>query len=487
VEDLQEKFDHTTFLSPFTWRYGSPEMRRIFSERERRATWRRIWVALAESQFRHGLITRKELDDLKSKMGAEHVDVEKAHEVERETRHDLMAEIRVYASQCPAGGGKLHLGATSMDIEDNADVIRFSEALELIITRIVNCLDSLSRQIERYADTPCIGWTHLQPAEPTTIGYRLAGYAQDLLMDLKNAENLLHGFMRGKGMKGAVGTSASFVRLLGSTAKARLMEAQAMKSLGIEPFPVASQTYPRKLDYLILSVLAGIAQSAYKFGLDIRHLQSPPYGELSEPLGRSQVGSSAMPFKRNPITSERMCSLARYVSVLPQVAWENAAQMIFERTLDDSANRRIIMPEAFLATEECLILYDHIAGGLTVHEEMVARNLRRYAPFAATEPVLMRLAQLGEDRQRMHERLRKLSLAAWERVMRGEENPLPRMMKDDSVIGSRISPKEIDELMRPEAHIGDAPERCRELVRRYLRPVLARYRKRIGRRKPVVF
>ncbi|MEM2874468.1 MAG: adenylosuccinate lyase [Candidatus Hadarchaeales archaeon] len=481
------KFDHTTFLSPFTWRYGSPEMRRIFSEVERRAAWRRTWVALAESQFRHGLLTKKELDDLKSKMGPEHINIERALEIERETRHDLMAEIKAYAEQCPVGGGKIHIGATSMDIEDNADVLRMKRALDLILTRLVNCLDSLSRQIERYADLPCMGWTHLQPAEPTTMGYRMSLYAQDLLIDLINVERLMSDLLKGKGMKGAVGTRASFVRAMGGSGKARDMEAGSMRSLGIDAFPVTSQTYPRKLDYLTLSVLAGIAQSAYKFGLDIRHLQSPPYGELSEPIGEKQVGSSAMPFKRNPINSERMCSLARYVSVLPQVAWENAAQMILERTLDDSANRRIIMPEAFLAAEECLILYDNIASGLVVYKDMVAQNLRRYGPFAATEPLLMRLVQLGEDRQRMHERLRKISFAAWDRVMRGEENPLPRMIMEDRVISSKLSPKEVEELMRPEAHVGDAPRMCRELVRRFLRPVLRRYANRIGKRKAVEF
>lgn len=482
-----EKFDHTTFLSPFTWRYGSPEMRRIFSEVERRATWRRIWVALAESQFKHGLVTRKELDDLRSKMGPENIDIQRALEIERETKHDLMAEIKTYAEQCPVGGGKIHLGATSMDIEDNADVMRMKKALDLILTRLVNCLDSLTRQIERYADLPCMGWTHLQPAEPTTLGYRISLYAQDLLIDLMNVEHLLEDLMKGKGMKGAVGTYASFVRAMGGAGRARSMEARTMRSLGIEAFPVASQTYPRKLDYLVLSTLAGIAQSAYKFGLDIRHLQSPPYGELSEPIGGKQVGSSAMPFKRNPIASERMCSLARYVSVLPQVAWENAAQMVLERTLDDSANRRIVIPEAFLATEECLIIYDHIARGLVVYREMVARNLERYGPFAATEPLLMRLVQLGEDRQKMHERLRELSFAAWERVMRGEENPLPKMIMEDGTIASKMSPGEIEELMRPEAHVGDAPRRCREFVRKFVRPVLRRYGKRVGKRKAVEF
>ncbi|MEM2878073.1 MAG: adenylosuccinate lyase [Candidatus Hadarchaeales archaeon] len=484
---MPAEFGHSTFVSPFTWRYGSPEMRRIFSDIYRRAAWRKIWVALAEAQFRHGLITKKELDDLKSKMGPEHVDIERAEEIEREIRHDLMAEIRVYAEQCPVGGGKLHMGATSMDIEDNADVMRMREGLDLILTRLVNCLDSISGQIERYGKMPCIGWTHMQPAEPTTVGYRLAGYAQDLLLDIAGVEFLLDNVMRGKGIKGAVGTSAGFLRLLGSHKKVVAMEEHVMKSIGLKAFTVSSQTYPRKIDYLLLSVLAGVAQSVYKFGLDIRHLQSPPIGEVSEPIKKSQVGSSAMPFKRNPITSERMCSLSRYVSVLPQVAWENAAQMVFERTLDDSANRRIIIPEAFLAVDECLILYDFIAGGLVIYDEMVKRNLKKYGPFAATEAVLMKLVMLGENRQTMHEKIRKISFEAWDRVMRGEENPLVEMIKGDRKITSHISPAEIDRLMVPEKHIGDAPEKCRELVNGQIRPVLRKYRARLGKRKRVEF
>ena len=484
---MEEKFDHRTFLSPFTWRYGSPEMREIFSEISYRATWRKIWVALAEAQAEYGLVSRKELADLKSKMGPEHVNLERAHEIEREIKHDLMAEIKTYAEQCPVGGGKIHLGATSVDIEDNADVLRMKAALDLLLTRLVNCLDSLSDQIVKYKDTPSIGWTHLQPAEPTTLGYRLVGYAQDLVLDFRNVENLLRDFVKGKGIKGAVGTSASFQTLLKGKSKPSAFEDHVMRKLELEAFPISTQTYPRKLDYLVLAVLAGIAQSSHKFGVDLRHLQSPAYGELSEPIGAAQVGSSAMPFKRNPVTAERMCSLARYVSTLPQVAWENAAQTIFERTLDDSANRRVVLAESFLALDECLMIYDRIVRGLVVYPEMMKRNLKRYAPFAATEALLMRLVERGEDRQRMHERLRELSFKAWEKVMAGEENPLPELLKKDRSISSKLSAEEIDELLDPTKRLGDASERCEKFVKNTLKPILLKEKGRLGKRRGVEF
>jgi adenylosuccinate lyase len=481
------KFDYSTFLSPFTWRYGSPEMREIFSEINYRKTWRKIWVALAEAQSKYGLVTREELADLKSKMGPEHIDLKRAHEIEREIRHDIMAEIKTYAEQCPTGGGKIHLGATSMDIEDNAEVLRIKAALDIILTRLVNCLDSLSKQVTKFKDLPCIGWTHLQPAEPTTLGYRLAGYAQDLALDVCNVENLLRDFVRGKGIKGAVGTSASFQMLLKGKGKASTLEDHVMKKLGLESFPISTQTYPRKLDYLVLAVLAGIAQSLHKFGVDLRHLQSPAYGELSEPIGKARVGSSAMPFKKNPVSAERMCSLARYISTLPEVAWENAAQTILERTLDDSANRRIVLAESFLALDECLMICDQLARGLVVYPVMMKRNLERYAPFAATEAVLMKLVERGEDRQRMHEKLRELSFKAWEKVMAGEQNPLLDLLKKDQTISSKLSDREIDELLDPTKHLGDAGERCEKFVKTAIKPILLKHGSKVGKRRSAEF
>lgn len=484
---MEKKFGYEDFLSPFTWRYGSPEMRGIFSEINYRATWRRIWVALAEAQAKYGLVSKEELADLKSKMGGEYIDLKQAHEIEREIRHDLMAEIRVYAKQCSTGGGKIHLGATSADIEDNADVLRMKAALDLVLTRSVNCLDSLAEKILKYKDLPCIGWTHLQPAEPTTLGYRLSIYAQDLVLDVHNVENLLRDFVKGKGIKGAVGTSASFKALLKGKAKPSELEAHVMRSLDLEAFPISTQTYPRKLDYLVLGVLAGVAQSAHKFGVDLRHLQSPAYGELSEPIKERQVGSSAMPFKKNPVSSERMCSLARYVATLPHVAWENAAQTIFERTLDDSANRRIVIAECFLALDECMIIYDQLVRGLEIYPKMMERNLERYAPFAATEAMLMKLVERGENRQQMHERLRKLSFEAWGKVMAGEQNPLVQLLKQDPVIGSRLSAREIDELLDIGEHLGDASERCEEFLRGAVKPLLSKYEDRLGKKPSIEF
>lgn len=479
------EFDYRTFLSPFTWRYGSEEMRKLFSEVYTRALWRKVWLALAEAQAEHGLISPDELEDIRKKAGPEHVDIERAHEIEREIRHDLVAELRVFAEQCPVGGGKIHLGATSMDIEDNADAVRMREALDIILTKLVNCLSALSEKILQYRDLPCMGWTHIQPAEPTTLGYRLASYAQDIVIDIHLVELLLKEFVRGKGIKGAVGTSASFSFLLGGRGKPEDLERKVMEKLGLKSFHISTQTYPRKMDFIVMSVLASIAQSAHKFGLDLRLLQSPAFGELSEPIGEVQVGSSAMPFKKNPVSAERMCSLARYVSVLPKVAWDNASQTILERTLDDSASRRIILSEAFLAVDECLAIYAWLAKGMRVYPEMVRKNLEKFAPFAAIEPILMRLVELGENRQEMHERLRKISRKAWEAVMRGEKNPLPELLAEDPVVGGKI--ENLEDYFKVENYIGDAAERCVRFVDEEVRPILEKYGDRIGAVKGAEF
>ena len=345
-------YGYDSYLSPFTWRYGSEEMRALFSETRRRATWRRVWLSLAEAEADLGLLSSKELEGIRRSSREERVDIGKAHEIEKRIKHDLMAELRVFADQAKEGGGKLHLGATSMDIEDNADVMIFAKGLELLLGRLVSCLDAAAERVKRHKGLVCMGWTHLQPAEPTTVGYRFANYAQDLVIDIRLVETIRKDFLKGKGVKGAVGTSASFMKLLGSDAKVRRLEEDVMSGLGIGYFDVSTQTYPRKLDYLVLSALASVAASCAKFGLDMRVLQSPAFGELSEPIEESQVGSSAMPFKRNPVTAERMCSLARVVSVMPLVAFMNASNTILERTLDDSAARRIVIPEAFLAVDE---------------------------------------------------------------------------------------------------------------------------------------
>ncbi len=459
---MSEGFSHDQYLSPFSWRYGSAEMRHIWSEVNKRRLWRRIWVALAEAEARAGLVSEEELADLRRSQGR--VDIERAEAIERDIRHDLMAEVRTYAEQCPIGGGKIHLGATSMDIEDNADVLRIREALILIRGRLATVLGSLSGQISSHADVACMGFTHIQPAEPTTIGYRLAQYAQDLLEDLRLLDYTLTG-LRGKGLKGAVGTSASYERLLqGTGVTAAQLEAWVMEALALEAFPVATQTYPRKQDWQILNVLAGIAGSAHKLAFDLRLLQSPPIGEWSEPFGKRQVGSSAMPFKRNPITAESVCSLARYVAALPTVLWHDAANSLLERTLDDSANRRATLPDAFLATDHVLSSLDRLVAGLVINSAAVERNMAVYGPFAATEVILMEAVRAGADRQEMHEVLREHAMNAWAAIQAGQPNPLADTLAADPRLADLLGPDRVRSLLDADDHVGDAPQRARQLA-----------------------
>ncbi len=460
-------FTHDTFLTPFTWRYGSAGMRAIWSEVHKRRLWRRIWVSLAEAQQPAGLVSADQVADLRAH--AHQVDVALAHAIEAEIHHDLMAEIRVFAGQCPVGGGVIHLGATSADVEDNADALRLRGALDLVLERLAVVQEGLSQQIERWAETPALGWTHLQPAEPTTLGYRMAQYGQDLMMDhaqLRQVRNAI----RGKGLKGAVGTSASFAQLLaGSGITPAELESRVMATLDLPSFAVTTQTYPRKQDWLVLNALAGLAGSLYRLAFDLRLLQSPSLGEWSEPFESAQVGSSAMPFKRNPINAENMGSLARLVAAFPRVAWDNAAHSLLERTLDDSANRRVILPEAFLATDELLIRADRVVRALQVNEAAVARNLGAYGAFAATEPVMMELVRSGADRQVMHELIRGHCMAAWTAVAAGEANPLPQLLASDPEIRQFISEARVLELMDVTGYIGDAPSRARALAARIRR------------------
>ncbi|MEM1993868.1 MAG: adenylosuccinate lyase [Nitrososphaerales archaeon] len=476
-------FDYDDYLSVFTWRYGSKEMRKLFSEVATRAIWRRIWLALAEAEAEKNLVSKEELEDIRAYADAESVNINRAHEIERQIKHDLMAEIKVFAEQAKIGGGKIHLGATSADIEDNADALKIRKALDIILTRLVNCLDSASKKIKEYRALPCMGWTHLQPAEPTTVGYRIAQYAQDLVTDVKCVEFVLNVVVKGKGLKGSVGTSSSFKELLSRASQPADLESAFLKKLGLESYLVSTQTYPRKLDFLVLSTLSSIAQSAHRFAFDVRLMQSPVFGEWSEPIGEKQVGSSAMPFKRNPVLSERICSLARFVSMLPQVAYINASSSLLERTLDDSANRRIIIPEGFLAVDEILILYDKVMRGLQIYERVIERNLRRFAPFSATERLLMQLVKAGESRQEMHELIRGYAFKAWDAVMQGAENPLASLLSSDSRIASKLNRKVVEDLLGSSGYgelVGDAPERCLEFVQREINPILERYSDRIG-------
>lgn len=453
--------DFSTFQSPFSWRYGSQEMRRIFSEEHKFRLWRKVWVALAKAQNEMGLVSKAELADLAK--NETNVDIERILEIEKETRHDVVAALKEFAEKAKIGGGKIHLGATSMDINDNADSIRINEALDLIEKELKVLLKAFSEKLSKYSNFPCMGFTHLQPAEPTTLGYRLAFYAQDLLTDLELLD-FTRSAIKGKGIKGAVGTSASYVKLLDQKG-AEELESKVMKNLGLETSFVTNQTYPRKYDLIVANLLSSIAQSLSKFGFDLRIMQSPGFGELQEPFGKSQVGSSAMPFKKNPWNAEQICSLARLIESLSRVAWDNAASTLLERTLDDSANRRVFIPEMFLATDEILTIATRIVEGLVVNEVKVRKNLDSYWPFSASEGIIIEAVKKGADRQKMHELLRGISMKAWEVIQRGEDNPMEELLLEDKELSNYINKKEILRILDVEGHIGDAPKRTLKLAR----------------------
>lgn len=457
-------YDSKTYLSPFTWRYGSLPMRQIWSEVHKRILMRRVWIALATAQFNAGLVTNEQLADLERHQSD--IDVDRAREIEATTQHDVVAEIRTYAEQCHVGGAIIHWGVTSADITDNVDVLRIREATRLLTNRLEELLTALADLIERTAELPVIAFTHIQPAEPTTLGYRLSVYGQDLLKDLTTFQAIEDG-IQGKGFKGAVGTQATFVEMLeGTGVSASELEADAMSVLNLPYYPITTQTYPRRQDFDILSVLAGMAASLHKLALDFRIMQSPAIGEWAEPFGAKQTGSSAMPFKKNPVKSENICSLARYISGLPAIAWENASQSILERSLDDSANRRIILPEAFLAAEECLVQAERIVSGMQIDKLAIARNLQRYGLFSATERLLTALVAAGADRQQAHEWLRTASISAREAVDRGEKNPLPELIMSDERIGRYLEESHVKELFEVGSYTGTARQRALGLAKR---------------------
>ncbi|MEZ4667786.1 MAG: adenylosuccinate lyase [Anaerolineae bacterium] len=460
---MTESSVHDTFTSPFSWRYGTKAMRLIWSETYKRKLWRRVWLALAEAEQAAGLVMPEQVEDLRAHVND--INIDRALEIESSIHHDLMAELKTYAEQCPLGGGIIHLGATSMDIEDNAEALRIREGLHLILEEMKQVLQLLVCRIYEQAEHVCMAFTHLQPAEPTTIGYRLAGYAQDLLADFEAITRIKTG-IRGKGFKGAVGTSASYSQLLKTNASSPdALEQQIMKSLDLEAFTIATQTYPRRQDWEVLNGLAGLAMSIYRIAFDLRILQSPPFGEWSEPFGASQVGSSAMPFKRNPINAENMNSLARYLAALPHIAWDNAAHNLLERTLDDSANRRIIIPEAFLAASELLIRLKRIVKDSSFNEQAIKHNLETYGLFAATERLLMEATRRGGNRQELHELIRKHCLTAWNFIKNGSSNPLAELLRNDEVIAKLLSDNEIGELLQATTYVGDAPKRAYEMAK----------------------
>ena len=451
---------YENYQSPFSWRYASSEMRLIWSEVNKRLLWRKIWVALAQVQSEFGLFSEDLVQELKQKQN--NVDVEAALQIEAKIHHDLMAELKTFAGQCPTAGGILHMGATSMDIEDNADALRLKFSMEIILEKLKALLLILVGRIEESIDVPVMAFTHLQPAEPTTLGYRFSFHAQDLLQDLQQLIQIKEK-IRGKGFKGAVGTAAAYGELIGVDNLDRF-EDQMSKSLDLNFFTISHQTYPRKQDLNVLNGLANLGASLYKLAFDLRLLQSPTLGELSEPFGKHQVGSSAMPFKRNPINAEKIDSLARQLSVYPQIAWQNAANSLLERTLDDSANRRTVLPEAFLIADELLLVSIRLLKGLEIRKESIQRNLETYAPFAMTERIMMLAGKRGADRQEMHEILRNHALTAWQDVQSGKKNLLIENLLNDPALLKWVSQDEIRQLADLNTYTGIAENRSKALV-----------------------
>ncbi len=457
-------YDHSVFISPFTWRYGSEEMKRIFSEEHKRKLLRRVWIALAKAEMKAGLVTEEQVEELIAHK--DDIDIERATEIENVIHHDLMAEIKTYAEQCPRSGAIIHLGATSMDALDNADAVRYKEALLLTLSHLDDVIKALVEKTEETKATITMAFTHIQPAEVTTVGYRLSQTLQDLLDDREDLVSMINR-IKGKGMKGAVGTAASYSTLTeGTGVTAMELEKAVMDELGLEAFDAATQTYPRKQDLRIVETLSGIAATLHKFSQDFRVLQSPPIGEFSEPFSKMQVGSSAMPFKRNPILSEKICSLSRIVEESYTSAWQNASSQFLERTLDDSASRRIFIPESFLALDEMLITEKKIVEGMQIHPAATKRLLDNYSIFASTERLLMELGKRGADRQVMHEVIREDSLRAWALVQEGKPNPLKDELMNNEDILKYLTEEEIGKTLDASEYIGDAVERTEMVLKR---------------------
>ena len=465
------------YESPLNSRYSSKEMKYIFSPDFKFRTWRKLWIALAESEMELGLgITQEQVDELKSH--ADDINYEVAEAREKEVRHDVMSHVYAYGQQCPNAKGIIHLGATSCYVGDNTDVIIMTEGLKLVHKKMVNLLDKLSAFALEYKDMPCLAFTHFQPAQPTTVGKRASLWLMDLVMDMETLEFQMSK-MRLLGSKGTTGTQASFMELFdGDTDRIKELDKKIAEKMGFdEVFPVSGQTYPRKLDYQVLSVLSSIAQSAYKFSNDMRLLQH--LKELEEPFEKNQIGSSAMAYKRNPMRSERISSLARYVicdSINPAIT---ASTQWFERTLDDSANKRISVAEAFLSVDAILELYINIVSNIVVYPKMIENRLLSELPFMATENIMMAAVKKGGDRQELHERIRQHSMAAGKVVkVDGMPNDLIDRIAADPAFG--LSRDEIMAEMKTENFVGRAPQQVEEMVRDYVKPIIDRNHKELG-------
>ena len=461
---------HDTYETPLNSRYASREMQKIFSPDRKFTTWRKLWVALAESEMEMGLpVTQKQVDELKAHV--EDIDYEAARRHEERTRHDVMAHVLAYGDVCPNARGVIHLGATSCYVTDNADILMLRDALTLVREKVLEVIRRLRDFAMEYKDLPTRGYTHLQPAQLTTVGKRATLWMQDLLMDLDEV-NFALSSLKLLGNRGATGTQESFMKLFdGDGEKVDELERRIARKVGMEKcFAVSGQTYPRKLDSRVLGALSGIAQSAYKFAQDLRLLQS--FREVEEPFEKGQIGSSAMAYKRNPMRSERICALSRHVMTVVQDAQMTAATQWFERTLDDSANRRLSLPEAFLATDAVLELYANIASGMVVYPAMIGKRVMENLPFMATEAILMEGVRLGGDRQALHERIRVHSQAAAARMKQeGKESDLMERIAADPAFP--MDHEHLTKLLAPENYTGRAAEQTVNFVKNEVDPALA--------------
>ena len=462
-----------TYESPLSARYASKEMKYIFSPDKKFRTWRKLWIALAESEKELGLpITQEQIDELKAH--ADDINYEVAQEREKIVRHDVMSHVYAYGVQCPNAKGIIHLGATSCYVGDNTDIIIMTEGLKLIRNKLITVIRNLSKFADEYKALPTLAFTHFQPAQPTTVGKRATLWLQELLMDLEDVEYQLSK-AKLLGSKGTTGTQASFLELFdGDHEKCKMLARKIAEKMGYKAcFPVSGQTYSRKLDSQFLNVLAGIAQSAAKFSNDIRLLQH--LKEVEEPFEKNQIGSSAMAYKRNPMRSERIGSLSRYVMVDVLNGYFTTATQWFERTLDDSANKRLSVPEAFLAVDGILSLYANVADGLVVYPKVIEQRLRKELPFMATENIMMdAVKKRGADRQQLHEKIREHSMAA-SRVVKveGGENDLLERIAADEAFG--VTLEELEKILKPENYTGRAKEQTEDFLNECIKPVLEKY------------
>ncbi len=464
---------HEFYETPLTARYASDEMSRLWSAQRKFSTWRRLWVALAEAEAELGLpVTKAQIEELRAHV--DDVDFAVADGYERRLRHDVMAHVHAYGDVCPQARAIIHLGATSCYVTDNTDLILMREGLGIIQDRLLGVIENLASFAQQQRALPCLGFTHLQPAQPTTVGKRACLWIYDLAQDLAEIEHRL-GALQARGAKGTTGTQASFLELFGGDhAKVRQLDELVARKLGfVSSYAVTGQTYSRKVDAQVLSTLSGIAQSAHKATNDLRILQSRK--EIEEPFETEQIGSSAMAYKRNPMRSERIAGLARFVISLESSAAQTAATQWLERTLDDSANRRLTLPQAFLSTDALLTLYQNVASGLVVYPKVIEKHLREELPFMATENILMAAVAAGGDRQDLHERIRRHSLAAAAVVkQQGGENDLLERLRTDMAFAQ----VNFDDTVDPLRFVGRAPEQVDEFLAEIVAPILKRYAQR---------